>query len=355
MALGDRLGQWLAPVPVSSGTLLFQQAVEPFSVSPAVSNAPNAAPLVALNWTWPLLALWGMGVLLVITAWLARWSRLSAALRAAVPSPRGEILPVKLSASVMEPGLVGLWHPVLLMPEGIAARLSAGELDIVLAHEICHWQRRDNLTALLHMLVETLFWFYPLVWWLGARLVDERERACDESVLAAGHDPQIYAESLLKICRFYVQSPLTCVSGLSGADLRKRIETIVRNRVLSPLGTARKSLLGVAAAAAMVLPLAAGLLQSPLALARAEDGTPQEIALRRAEQQKSPPGAIALSPAAFDRFAGHYAQSPMFDDVQRVSPGRSFLCFAHRPGAGRDIPRKPHQIFRAADAGSAQL
>jgi beta-lactamase regulating signal transducer with metallopeptidase domain len=40
------------------------------------------------------------------------------------------------------------------------------------------------------MLVEAVFWFYPLVWWLGARLVDERERACDEEVVALGKDPR---------------------------------------------------------------------------------------------------------------------------------------------------------------------
>jgi len=34
---------------------------------------------------------------------------------------------------------------------------------------------------------------HPLLWWLGARLVEERERACDESVLDAGNDPAIYA------------------------------------------------------------------------------------------------------------------------------------------------------------------
>ena len=48
------------------------------------------------------------------------------------------------------------------------------------------------------MLVEALFWFFPLVWWLGARLNTERERACDEAVLADGNDPQMYAAGILK-------------------------------------------------------------------------------------------------------------------------------------------------------------
>ena len=47
------------------------------------------------------------------------------------------------------------------------------------------------------MLIEGLFWFHPLVWWLGARMVHERERACDEEVLRAGSEPGTYAESIL--------------------------------------------------------------------------------------------------------------------------------------------------------------
>ena len=44
-------------------------------------------------------------------------------------------------------------------------------------------RRRDNLTAAMHMLVEALFWFHQLVWWIGARLVATREQACDEHVV----------------------------------------------------------------------------------------------------------------------------------------------------------------------------
>jgi len=50
-------------------------------------------------------------------------------------------------------------------------------LEAVVAHELWHVRRRDNLAGALHMVVEAMFWFHPLVWWVGARLVDERERA----------------------------------------------------------------------------------------------------------------------------------------------------------------------------------
>jgi beta-lactamase regulating signal transducer with metallopeptidase domain len=97
--------------------------------------------------------------------------------------------------------------PVILRPHGVAERLFGAELDAIMAHEICHLRRRDNALAAAHMLVEALFWFYPLVWWLGARLNAERELACDESVLASGKSPQVYAEAILKICKLYLHSP----------------------------------------------------------------------------------------------------------------------------------------------------
>ena len=120
--------------------------------------------------------------------------------------------------------MFGIFRPVLLLPEGITDRLSPAQLQAVLAHELCHVRRRDNLAAAIHMFVEALFWFHPLVWWIKARLIEEQERACDEEVLRLGGDPQVYAESILKICEFYLTSPLICVSGITGSNLKKRIE-----------------------------------------------------------------------------------------------------------------------------------
>ena len=85
---------------------------------------------------------------------------------------------------------------MLYLPPGIADHLDDAQLKAIVAHEQCHIRRRDNLTAALHMLVEAVFWFHPLVWWIGTRLVEERERACDEEVVRTGSDPEVYAESM---------------------------------------------------------------------------------------------------------------------------------------------------------------
>src|SRR5438445_11523362 len=98
--------------------------------------------------------------------------------------------------------------------------------------------------------------------WLGARLVEERERACDEEVVAFGSDRQVYAESILKICEFCLGSPLPCVSGVTGADLKRRIVRIMSERVARKLNFSRKLLLAAAAILAVAAPIMAGVLHA---------------------------------------------------------------------------------------------
>jgi uncharacterized protein (TIGR03435 family) len=151
----------------------------------------------------------------------------------------------------------------LLCPKGIVQRLTPSQLEAVLAHELCHIERRDNLTAAIHMIVEAVFWFHPLVWWISARLMEERERACDEGVLELGSKPEVYAESILKTCEFCVESPLACVSGVTGADLKKRIVRIMTDGLAHRLSFGRKLLLAAAGIAAVAGPIVFGLMNAP--------------------------------------------------------------------------------------------
>jgi bla regulator protein BlaR1 len=113
------------------------------------------------------------------------------------------------------------------------------------------------------MVVEVLFWFHPLVWWLGTRLVDEREQACDEEVVRWGSEPQVYAESILKICELYAEVPLACVAGVTGSDLRQRIERIMKNDARATLNAWRKVLVATAGVVAIAAPIAIGALNAP--------------------------------------------------------------------------------------------
>jgi TonB family protein len=177
----------------------------------------------------------------------------------------------------VEPGIVGVFRPVLLLPVGIDERLNPAQFEAVLTHEFCHIQRRDNLTAAVHMLVECVFWFHPLVWWIGAKLIDERERACDEMVVAMGHDRKIYAEGILDVCELYAASPLRCAAGISGSDLKRRIKQIMRYQGMKSLKLAKKLFLATAAVIALTLPLLAGLTVQQAAFAQQNAGTEEYL------------------------------------------------------------------------------
>lgn len=262
------LGEYLSrqfPTALPSSLLAIQPAAEKLSAPASLLVAPHAIggdpmPL--------LLGVWMLGLAAIATLRLLRWSRLRAVMANArdVPVPGAVPVRIKTSTSLLEPGLVGIVEPVVLLPQGLMARLSEPERASILAHELSHLSRRDNVTAAIHMTVEALFWFYPLVWLIGARLIAERERACDENVVASGHDPEVYAGGILKVCKFCIQSPLACASGASGADLKQRVRRIMSAEAATDIHALQRLLLGGTAVLALALPVMAGFQNTPLAV-----------------------------------------------------------------------------------------
>jgi uncharacterized protein (TIGR03435 family) len=170
----------------------------------------------------------------------------------------------------LEPAVVGILRPVLLLPQGVQKRLSPEELRAVLDHERCHVVWHDNLAGAFHMLTEALFWFHPLIWWLGAQLVDERERACDEHVLAAGHARESYAEGILKVCELCLEVGLPCVSGIGHASLKRRIEDIMQSRLIEKMSRARKIMIFAVSGVTAATPVAVGTFTTLPARAHAQ-------------------------------------------------------------------------------------
>jgi bla regulator protein BlaR1 len=257
-----------------------EQISEPFSQA----ETPTRSMAAPIDWLpVAILAVWVCGFLAIVLIRLRAWLRIRDAVRASTPVAIPAAVEVRLSQGLIEPGVVGLFHPILLLPEGIVERLTPSQLEAVLAHELCHIRRRDNLWALLHMMVEALFWFHPLVWWIGARLVEERERACDEEVLSLGNQASVYADAILHVCKLYLESPLACVSGVAGSDVRRRIEAIMSNRGVQGLNRAKKFLLVAAGMAAVLSPVMIGLV---MGLGHASAARAQSTA------QQSPTAAV---------------------------------------------------------------
>ncbi len=253
----------------------FTQPVTEAASRATGSNVPTLFASVAHLLPIIIPAVWLCGFLAVIFVWGARWRRMSMSMREAVPLRVGrevealrrleragglrKRIEILLSRASLEPGIFGIARPILVWPHGISERLDDAHVEAILAHEVGHVRRRDNLFAALHMLVEAIFWFNPLVWFVGTRLLEEREVACDEEVLELGNERQIYAESILKICEFCVGSPLACVSGVTGADLKRRIVRIMTRSATLRLDFGKKFLLGMAMLAAIGVPVAFGL------------------------------------------------------------------------------------------------
>jgi uncharacterized protein (TIGR03435 family) len=268
--LGGRLGWMKFAAPKTQVGLYY--AMDQISRRAAPQFVPSAlrptvpapgSPLPTL-----LLIVWGCGVVVVAIKWWISWRRVRQAVDGATPLRIFDGIPVLSSPALrergLEPGVFGLRRAVVLVPDGITERLSPEQFDAVLAHECCHARRRDNLAAAIHMSVEALFWFHPLVWWLGHRMMEERERACDEEVLRRTSDPEVYAEGILNVCKFYLESPLVCVAGITGSNLKLRIAEIMTHRIARELGWARTALLAVAGGASIFGPISIGLLRTPV-------------------------------------------------------------------------------------------
>ena len=254
-----------APVAAQPAvSFVMEDVLTPATMAMAVVVSEPVSPSTPV-WPWALLAIWCTGAAVVLMSWWRQWVPLRSALRGAT-SLRLDAhcgaadLVIMSSPSMPEPGVVGIHRPRLLLPDGIAERLTPAQLRSLIAHERCHIRCRDNLVAAIHMVVEAMFWFHPAVWWIETRLVDERERACDEAVLQAGSRPQDYAEGILEVCRQSVGVRLACVAGVSGSNLRARVEAIMRNEIGRPMRRGRRLALALAVVAVVGGPVAGGAL-----------------------------------------------------------------------------------------------
>jgi beta-lactamase regulating signal transducer with metallopeptidase domain len=346
------IGSWLAPhaeLPELAGpltTLTIGVSTPLFSIAPLSTSSRFA--VARPDATIGLFTVWLAGVGIAVTLWGIKWMRLRSVVKSARAIDSVAPVPVKVARTQIEPGLVGIWHPVILLPDGLASRLSPEELRSVIAHEICHVRRRDNLTAAIHMMVEAVLWFYPVTWWLGSRLLAERERACDESVIASGHDPKIYAEGILKVCRLYITSPLPSTAGVSGSDLRKRIEVIMSSPATRRMSVLTRLLIAVGGIASVVAPLLYGFLSvaalSAPAVVQTGAPTSAEIAHRLYEQTR-PQKEVPFKPEEFDKYTGYYRDrdADVFFHVYRQ--GDRYLTQLTGQGPVEVFPESPSKFF----------
>ncbi|MFM8362021.1 MAG: M56 family metallopeptidase, partial [Haliscomenobacter sp.] len=157
-------------------------------------------------------AVWLLGVGLFSLRLLGAWTYARRLARSSVrPVPQhwqqrfqalAQALRVPATASLLESALVhtplviGHLKPVVLLPLGLLSGLPPEQIEALLAHELAHIRRRDYLVNLLLSLLETLFFFHPAIWWIGATIRREREYCCDEAAVACSGNSLAYAKAL---------------------------------------------------------------------------------------------------------------------------------------------------------------
>jgi hypothetical protein len=106
---------------------------------------------------------------------------------------------LRLSTGIDSPMTMGTLRAIVLLPLSAVTLLGPDELEVVLAHELAHVRRADFFWNILQTIAETLFFFHPAVWWISARIRQERELCCDDLALKICPNPIVYAHALVHL------------------------------------------------------------------------------------------------------------------------------------------------------------
>jgi beta-lactamase regulating signal transducer with metallopeptidase domain len=294
------------------------ESAAPASVAAATTAAPRASFWISLVLAWAFgvaaLSLWRLGGWIWLRRLLRRtepvgphWERTLADLAGRL----GVARPVRLAraAWVQVPSVVGVLRPVVLLPAAALTGLSPGQLEALLAHELAHVRRLDYLVNLAQSVLETVLFYHPAVWWVSARVREEREHCCDDLAAGASGGGRVaYAEALAAMEALRLRDALPAHLALAargaggdGALLRRVRRLLGREDSGAAASRARAGLRFRSVAAALV---AVGCLLIPLAaaqLARADkddgDGAPNPAAAAEKHDSAAPPPAdVAAAP-----------------------------------------------------------
>ena len=262
----------------------------------AAGTTQSGQPAVELTWATLLFGVWALGTLLLLgrlgianlvtfralrtrATTSAPWAATARRLARLSGVPRTHFVRTE---SITMPMAAGYLRPTVALPAEADAWPDE-RVTSVLLHELAHIRRRDCLTQLAASTTCALYWMNPLAWYAARALRRERERACDDAVLAAGTAGPTYAEHLLDVAR--AARHVTTPTWSGGVAMAHRSE--LEGRLMAILDDARnrQSVSYGAAGAAGILCLA---LVAPLAAL-------DPWALSAADAQSTP---VAIPPGA---------------------------------------------------------
>ena len=199
----------MAVCPVATGVHEFSLATAPIeladlAVTPASGVAAASAATAIPAWQlllgralpWLVLT-WALGAAALGVRVYRQWHGLRRMLAAAEQLPQWQsrarqfaqrlglrrMVPVLASVRVATPTLIGWIKPVVVLPLAVLAQMPPAQIDLVLAHELAHLKRLDHIANLFQLVLETLFFYHPVVHWISREARNERELCCDTLAL----------------------------------------------------------------------------------------------------------------------------------------------------------------------------
>jgi beta-lactamase regulating signal transducer with metallopeptidase domain len=133
------------------------------------------------------------------------------------------------SSIVKVPCVVGWIKPVILFPLSSLAGLAVSDVEMILAHELAHVRRNDVLVNIGQIVVETLLFFNPAVWWISRQMRIEREHCCDDLAIAVSGDRLDYARALVNLEDTRRAAPEFAVAA-TATGIVARVRRIVLNQ-----------------------------------------------------------------------------------------------------------------------------
>ncbi len=249
-----------------------------------------------------------------------------------------------ISESVNVPAVLGVIWPVLLAPPAMISGMTTDQLRTILAHELAHIRRHDYLVNLIQMVLESLLFFNPAVWWISRQVRIEREACCDALAVHAVGEAGVVVRTLANVA-MSLRPRSTALQAFggpsSGRSLIDRLRRMAMPDHRPPMRVPWRSLAAVLVLCAVAL-LLVGHGTGVVVKATAQLLTPHErIAKldqisqthRRTQRDYGPEDQITISGVLRTEDG---APLPLIDHVSARSERRSYsACYGFKVVEGR--------------------
>jgi beta-lactamase regulating signal transducer with metallopeptidase domain len=163
-----------------------------------------------------------------------KWKELTESVASRIGLKRS--VSILFSDRIESPAVIGFLKSVVLFPVNALARLSPGQVEALIAHEVAHIRRHDMLVNLFQSLIETVLFYHPAVWWISSVVRSEREHCCDDLAIQATGDRAVYAKALvcLEEMRLSPRMAMAANRGSLVVRIRRIVEGYERSSAPTP-------------------------------------------------------------------------------------------------------------------------